>query len=139
MSWSVLFIYLLLDDSLIIHEKFGGYLAKYLDFQPMFYLRAEDFGELSVSILFGFLLFTFIGASYVFSGQIERHVSKHLFILIIFLAFFGVLVDMLHVAIPWGKTIFGFIEDGGEMLVISIIVWCVFELKTAAVNSASGK
>ena len=138
-SWSSLFMYLLFDDSLRIHEKFGGYLVKYFEFQPMFHLRAQDFGELSVSMLFGFLLFTFIGASYLFSDHIGKQVSKHLFILVIFLAFFGVLVDLLHIAIPWGKSIFGLIEDGGEMLIMSIIVWYVFELKTAPVNPANSK
>ena len=138
-AWSSLFIYLLFDDSLQVHEKFGGYLVKYFEFQPMFHLRAQDLGELSVSMLFGFLLFTFIGASYLFSDHIAKQVSKHLFILVIFLAFFGVLVDMLHIAIPWGKSLWVLIEDGGEMLVMSILVWYVLELKTASANPAISK
>jgi hypothetical protein len=133
-AWSSLFIYLLLDDSLQIHENFGGYLVNYFDFQPMFHLRAQDFGELSVSMLFGFLLFTFIGTSYLFSDTISKQISKYLFILVVSLAFFGVLVDMLHIAIPWGKSIWGLIEDGGEMLIMSIIVWYVFDLKTDLAN-----
>jgi hypothetical protein len=128
-AWSLLFMYLLLDDSLQIHENFGRYLVNYFDFHAMFYLRAQDFGELSVSMLFGFLLFTFIGISYLFSDHIAKQISKHLFILVMSVAFFGVLVDMLHIAIPWGKSIWGLIEDGGEMLIMSIIVWYVFDLK----------
>lgn len=129
-AWSLLFLYLLFDDSLQIHEKFGVYLANYFELHPMFHLRARDFGELIVSMLFGFLLFTFIGASYLFSDHIAKQVSKHLFILVMFVAFFGVLVDMLHIAIPWGDTLWGLIEDGGELLVMSIIVSYVFDLKT---------
>lgn len=128
-AWSSLFMYFLLDDSLKIHETFGTYLVNYFEFQPMFQLRAQDLGELGVSILFGLLLFTFISASYLFSDNVAKRISKHLFILVISVAFFGVIVDMLHTIIPWGKTLFGFIEDGGEMLVMSIIVWYVINLQ----------
>jgi len=128
-AWSSLFMYFLLDDSLKIHESFGIYLAKYFEFQPLFRLRAQDFGELSVSILFGIILFTFIGVSLLFSDNIAKRISKHLFLLVIAVAFFGVIIDMLHSIIPWGESLFGFIEDGGEMLVMSIIVWYVFNLR----------
>jgi len=128
-AWSSLFVYFLLDDSLRIHESFGIYLAKYFEFQSMFQLRAQDFGELLVSILFGLLLFTFIGVSYLFSDTVAKRISKHLFILVFSLAFFGVIGDMLHTIIPWGNSLFGFIEDGGEMLVMSIIVCYVFDLQ----------
>jgi len=134
LSWSLLFMYLLLDDSLQIHERFGAYLVKHFEFKPMFELRAQDFGELSVTMLFGFLLFTFIGASYLFSDNLEKQISKHLFILVVLLAFFGVLVDMLHIAIPWGKDIWGLIEDGGEMIIMSVIVWYTFGLGNSQVN-----
>lgn len=135
-AWSLLFVYLLLDDSLRIHESFGAYLVKYFEFQPMFHLRAQDFGELSVSMLFGSLLFTLIGVSYLFSDHVAKQVSKHLFILVMSVAFFGVVVDMLHMAIPWGKKLLGLIEDGGEMLVMSVIVWYVFDLKPDSKGSS---
>jgi hypothetical protein len=128
-AWSSLFMYFLLDDSLKIHESFGKYLAEYFEFQPMFQLRAQDFGELSVSIFFGLLLFTLIGVSYLFSDNVAKRISKYLLILVFSLAFFGVIVDMLHTIIPWGYSLIGFIEDGGEMLVMSIIVWYVFNLR----------
>ena len=44
-------------------------------------------------------------------------------------AFFGVVVDMLHAAMPWGRCVWGLVEDGGEMLMMSIIVWYVFDLE----------
>ena len=130
-AWFLLFMYLVLDDSLQIHEKFGGYLVRYFGFQPAFGLRAQDFGEFSVSILFGTLLFLLIGSAYLFSDFKEKQISKHLFILVIFLAFFGVLVDTFHraITIPWLEPIRELIEDGGEMLIMSIIVWYVFNLE----------
>ena len=138
-SWSLLFIYLLLDDSLQIHENLGHYLVIRFDFQPMLQLRAQDFGELSVSMFFGFFLFTFIGISYLFSDKFAKRISKYLLILVLFLAFFGVLVDMLHVAIPWGKPFFALLEDGGEMIIMSIIVWYVFDLKNTSMSHAAAK
>ena len=134
-AWTLLFIYLLCDDSLRIHEKFGHYLADYFEFKPMFQLRAQDFGELAVSIFFGFLLFTFIGISYLFSDNIAKQISKHLFILIMFLAFFGIVIDMLQIAISWGTAIWGLIEEGGEMLTMSVITWYVFNLEIEQKNA----
>jgi len=130
LAWSLLFMYLLLDDSLQIHEKLGRYLVDYFGLIPMFNLRAQDFGELSVSLFFGFVLFSFIGVSYLFCDHIAKKISKDLFVLVMSVAFFGVFVDMLHIAIPWGKGVFGLIEDGGEMLIMSVIVGYAFNLKT---------
>lgn len=136
-SWSLFFTYLLFDDSLRIHEKFGHYVADALELQPMFQLRAQDMGELIVSLLSSLLLFSIIGASYYFSDAVAKQVSKHLFILIMLLAFFGVFVDMLHAAITWNKVIWGLVEDGGEMIIMSIIVWYVFSLRDNPSNHAN--
>ena len=97
----------------------------------MFYLRAIDFGELIVSFFSGFILLTSIGVSLLFTDNYVKQTSKHLFFLLIMLAFFGIFVDMLHEALPWAKTIMGLIEDGGEMIVISITVWYTFGIETS--------
>jgi hypothetical protein len=128
-AWTVLYMYLLLDDSLEIHERLGRYLVKYFEIQPRFHLRAQDFGELSVSIFFGVLLFSFIGVAYLFSNGTAKRISKYLFILVMSVAFFGVIVDIIHTVMRWGRPIWELVEDGGEMLTMSIIVWYVFTLK----------
>lgn len=128
-SWSILFIYLLFDDAFQIHEIIGYYLIGYLDLQPKFLLRAQDFGELSVSLFFGILLFSFVGVAYFFSSRKAKQISKRLFILVMVLAFFGIIMDMLVIAIPWGKPIMILIEDGGEMLIMSVIVWYLIDLE----------
>ncbi|MEN8260835.1 MAG: hypothetical protein ABFS02_09660 [Pseudomonadota bacterium] len=127
-TWSALFAYLLIDDSLRVHEQFGNFVVEYFGFQPAFGLRAQDFAELSVSMFFGALLFLSIGGAYYLSDNKAKEISKHLVILIGVLVFFGVFVDMLHSMIPWGRRIFAMIEDGGEMLAMSLIVWYVFGL-----------
>lgn len=133
-AWSLLFGYLLIDDSVELHETLGRFLVNYFGFHPAFGLPAQVFGELTVCIFFGTLLFLFIGVAYFLSDSKAKEISKHLFILIVFLLFFGVVVDTIHSFISqkesiWGEvTIWGVIEDGGEMLIMSIIVWYVFGL-----------
>lgn len=135
LSWSFLFFYLLLDDSLQIHEIFGSHLVSYLEIQSKFNLRAQDFGELMISAIFGSLLFSFIGLSYFRSNKKRKIISKNILIMVTLLAFFGVFIDMLHSVISWGTAIWGLIEDSGEMFIMSIIVWYVFGLKEASPNS----
>ncbi|MBN2452867.1 MAG: hypothetical protein JXB40_01220 [Candidatus Omnitrophica bacterium] len=128
-SWALLFLYLLFDDVFQFHETLACYFASCLNLPSIFHLRAQDIGELGVSVFFGFLLFAFIWVLYLFSDRAAKQLSRHLFILVALLAFFGVLVDMLHIVLPWGESILALIEDGGEMLMMSIIVWYVFNLK----------
>lgn len=128
-SWSLLFMYFLLDDSLQVHETLGAYLASHYGLQPMLFLRAKDFGEIVVSMSSGLVLLILILVAYTFSDHAAKQASRHILALVMLLAFFGVVVDMIHIAIPWGKQIFGLIEDGGEMLIMSIIVWYVFDLR----------
>jgi hypothetical protein len=133
-AWSLLFIYLLIDDSLELHENFGRFLVNYFGFRPAFGLPAFVFGELTVSIFFGTLLFLFIAVAYFLSDSKAKEISRHLFILILLLVFFGIILDTFHVFISWDESkwgdvsILGVIEDGGEMLIMSIIVWYVFKL-----------
>jgi len=128
-AWSLLFLYLLIDDAIAFHEKVGNYLTNYIEFKPVFNLKPADIGELCASAVFGFFLFASIFVSYLFSSPGEKKISKQLFILVLILAFFGVFFDMLHVAIHWGESVWGIIEDGGEMLVISVMVWFIFDLE----------
>ena len=100
-SWACLFLYLLLDDSLQIHENLGVCLAEHFTLEPLLGLRARDFGEIAVS------------------------------------AFFGIFVDMLHVALPDVPGL-AVLEDGGEMVVMSLIVWYVFNLEWARSPSEVG-
>jgi hypothetical protein len=127
-AWAMLFTYFLLDDALEIHEKYGLYISRYFDFIPMFNLRAEDFGELCISFIFGLTIFSLIAKTYLSTDREAKIFSRGLFILVMLLAFFGIFVDMLHIAIPWKKSIWGLIEDGGEMLVMSFILIYVFNL-----------
>ena len=136
LSWSLLFLYLLLDDSAQIHENVGSYLVTEFDIQPLFGLRAQDFGELGVSLFFAGILFSFIAISFYFSNKFAKKISIHLFLMVMVLAFFGVVLDMVHMFFNqemWSNAIFELLEDGGEMIIMSIIVWYVFKIKPSAI------
>ncbi len=126
--WGLFFLYLLLDDSLSLHETYGVCLADYFNLQAQFNLRAEDFGELLIFAFFGFLFFIFIVFSSLRTDLKGKMITRHLFLLILVLVFFGVCIDLLHIATPYHENKFAVMEDGGEMLTMSFIFAYVFNL-----------
>ncbi|TGV01586.1 hypothetical protein [Flavivirga rizhaonensis] len=127
--WAMFFLYVLLDDSLSLHEVYGVYLADYFNFQPKFNLRAEDFGELLIFLSIGVLFFISIIFAFFKTDLMGRLVTRNLFILILILAFFAIFVDQLHIMVPSGKNKFAVLEDGGEMLIMSFIFIYALSLK----------
>ena len=134
--WTFFFGYLLADDMLQIHETGGEMIAAHLNFASGFGLRAKDLGELTVTLAVAIVLFLALGLTYWHSNPRFRKVSMDILLLLAGLAFFGVALDMLHVMVynvealgSWasifGEAI-GLIEDGGEMLVMSLMVWYLF-------------
>lgn len=123
--WIPVFIYLLLDDSLRIHETGGGILVRTLGLQNMFALRAQDYGELLVVAIAGALLAIPLVIGYYKGTQLTKSIYRLLLCLVILLAIVGVGIDMLHIAarrIYSGYDFIAIIEDGGEMIVVSLIV-----------------
>ncbi|GEM_PF-423035 len=136
-AWGVFFTYLLFDDALAIHEKVGERIARNLTMIPPLGLRLQDIGELAVTGVAGAFLLSFVLVSYRYGPKTFRKMSHDLFPLIFALAFFGVFVDMLHISIqPGWKTnqVLTVIEDGGEMIIASIICWYIFLLSVRDEN-----
>jgi len=134
--WSLLFLYLLADDAFSMHEVLGEHIAISLNFVPALGLRPVDFGELATTAVIVSLFLSILGWFYVSGSDHFRDVSRKLFLLLVALAFFGVFVDMLHVAlmrVDWRITfLLVVVEDGGELLVMSLIAWYVFVLNERA-------
>ena len=78
LAWTLLFSYLLLDDSLSIHEIVGSQLGEFFQFQNVFGLRAVDLGEILVSATVGIGFLIFIGWAYSQSNSTERKYGKFL-------------------------------------------------------------
>lgn len=129
-TFAVIFVYFLFDDALKFHENFGEMLADWMSLQPAFGLRVVDFGELLVSALFGLLFLAAIGLSFYLSEARARSIGAALVVLIIGMAFFGVALDMLEIITrnPTAAELLRIAEDGGEMLMMSIITWFVYRL-----------
>jgi hypothetical protein len=130
LGWSLLFFYVLLDDSLTIHETLGEIATERLALQPVFNLRAVDFGEFIVSACIGLFFLFFLAIAYRFASRIPREASRYLIIMLFVLAAFGIAVDMLHSLLRFSllwEPLLGTLEDAGEMIVMSVIAGFVFK------------
>ena len=129
--WSVFFSFLLLDDSLQFHERLGTGIGRSLDIESFFGLDGHVVGEILASAAFG-IVFLIPILSLTFLSRKNRigdweHAS--LFFLTICLVFFGVAIDALKNYVPNLEFIFDVVEDGGEMIVLSIVAWFVYVIR----------
>lgn len=131
LSWSVLAAYLMVDDFLQLHERLGRMVTDYFEMVPALSLRAQDFGELVFVALIGGFLLMFVALAYWKGSQKMRTIAHHFVMILISLVIFGVFFDMVQVMVLGNDllfNIFGTIEDGGEMVIMSIFCWYVFYL-----------
>jgi len=126
--WSLLFGYLLVDDLFALHERLGARIAGHYGLPPMLALRPQDLGELAVTAVAVGFFAILVGVGYYRADAAARSFSRSLLGLLLVLAFFGVVVDMIHVMIahPAWTLAIDIVEDGGEMVVMSGIVSFVF-------------
>lgn len=129
--WAILFLFLMFDDALKLHERVGGLIAYKYEYISLFGLRPQDFGELTYLIIVGVSSLVLLLLFYIRGSGKFRQSTKQLFLLIIVLAFFGVIADILQqLTAEWRyiKELVGIVEDGGEMVAMSIITWYVYVL-----------
>jgi len=128
-AWMLLFVYLLCDDALQVHEHAGYAVAQSLGLSGAFGLRAQDLGELAISAAVGGTLLGAIVWLCVRGTRDVRNASLDLGLLLAALVFFGVFVDMLHILAggPTALVALGTLEDGGEMLAMSAA--CAYALQ----------
>lgn len=135
--WAVLFGYLLLDDSMEIHETAGAHVQDMLPFDLS--RGGQDLEEMIVSIVAGALFLLAGVAAYRFADKKARTASLYLLLLLGLLAFFGVVTDVLHGILVYGRPtispvvdpLFIAVEDGGEMVVMSCMVLFVLLLASS--------
>lgn len=131
LALALFFLALLIDDSLELHEAFGFFTEESLGRYAAFGLRPKDVGEL---VFFGGLLVIAIIAftiAYRRTDGADRNLVRDLILLTVLLAFFGVGMDMVHIILMTSldgtggriaQGLAGAIEDGGEMIVFSLIL-----------------
>jgi hypothetical protein len=131
LSLALIFLLLLVDDSLELHEQLGTAVKDRLGFGGGFGLRPDDLGELTIWAGYGGLCFGLFAIGYRRSTPAERRLG-HVFLFgIAALAGFGIVVDMLGVAVyDLGRGnlnrairfFFDRLEDGGELVVASLLL-----------------
>lgn len=131
LTWTSVFAYFLLDDSLRVHERLGRHVAKALDFAPIGGLRLQDYGEAIVSGVAAVVLLGPLVLAYRNGPVRFRKLTHDLGLLVLMMAFFGVFMDAVDVTITeqvdeFIHFLMGMFEDGGEMLVASLLLWYVF-------------
>ena len=131
-SWSIVFLYFLADDCLAIHETLGALVASRVNFELPLGLEPVDFGDLVTLGSSAAALAILVFAAQLGAGRNVKRDFMELVALAMVLGFFGVAVDLLHgllKADPLLDFLLGTLEDGGEMIVASVLVWYGFKLQ----------
>jgi hypothetical protein len=117
-GWTALYVLVLADDSLQLHERGGRLLVAWLHLPSVVGLRPQDLGEIMTWAVLG------VPASAAVALGWWRTSGRHRLIGMLFampfaaLLFFGMGVDALHELVKG----LGIIEDGGEMVSIAAAV-----------------
>jgi hypothetical protein len=132
--WTALVAYLVVDNAFAVHEEMGGLLARILGLPRVGSLRPVDFGELA------FLGLVAAAASLGIIGILRsafpraRRLTWALSACLLALAFFGVGVDLVHRLVSRTRLepAAAVVEDGGELLMTSALLWIVWKSYAAA-------
>ena len=131
-SWVLVFTYILFDDALRLHERIGGVVSQNFTGTLPFGMGYQDLGELIVFGCAGVIVMSAVSLAYRYGSQTFRVVTHNLLFLFAAMVFFGAFVDMGHNAFTDENTnwkvmmLLGVFEDGGEMVVGSLMLWYVY-------------
>ncbi|RKR04257.1 hypothetical protein C7446_1461 [Kushneria sinocarnis] len=135
-GWVLLFAYFLLDDSMSLHEHLGNTLVQSLALSETAGLRAQDLGEILSVLLIAGVIFPLIGLGYWLEDRSNRGGVHRLMMAVVVLVACGVGVDMLHEALP-GDLIWVLLEDGGELVAMSLALYVALSLRFALERNAA--
>ncbi|MBN8629553.1 MAG: hypothetical protein J0L76_01710 [Rhodobacterales bacterium] len=146
--WALVFMMVLVDDSLQFHETIGYMLKGSLPLPPSLAPQSEDIAEVLVFGAMGVIAVLLTATLFTRNGAIARALSIRLMLIIVFLAFFGVGLDFLHQIIAglsegtfeanFLPQVFGLLEDGGEMITASVATAFVLTLPGLETSGTKG-
>jgi hypothetical protein len=124
LAWAGLLLFVLVDDSMSIHERAGNRLAAGFGLQGWGSLRANHVGEL---IFFGcaaLVCAAVLASAWYFGREEDRRLSRALIVWFGALGFCAVVLDAVS-SLARGSNLAelaAIVEDGGEMVVMSMFV-----------------
>lgn len=134
--WAYLFLFLVADDALLLHERIGKRVALFLHFPSIGDLRPVDLGELAVWGFAGAVLGLLLLRSYLKTDRAYRRDSWWLLGATATLAFPAVILDMVDIVIwkMFGGADLSFILDdveaGGELMAMTLMLWVAVRVAT---------
>jgi hypothetical protein len=133
-SWALVFLFLLADDSMQLHENVGTWLGERYGLPAPLGLRPNDIGELLFVATAGLIMLAVVGVAAWRGTEQSRRVTRDLAMLMISLAVVGILLDVIHVIAYFGESLLAqvllVVEDGGEMIVMSAMTAYAFHVAT---------
>lgn len=124
LCWGLLMLFLLADDALWLHERYGGDLARALGLPSISGMKPEDLGELIYAAGVTAVLALGVMACWVYDRRVWRRLSVCLAVCYGILGAFGMGLDSLDELIPvLGGPFISTLEDVGEMFAVSLMVW----------------
>ena len=127
--WGALFVLLAIDDLSAAREIAAGAISMELELAPIFGLRPRDVGELLIFAVVGAVLVMPIVLGQLFAGPHAKAFGRSMLLLLLAFGAFTVVFDVISgVARPhptWNRMA-AIVEEGGEMVVMSVIVAFVF-------------
>jgi hypothetical protein len=139
-AWAATFVIVGLDDLLEIHENGGLKVSEAFELPEVAGLRGQDLGEL-IPLLIA------IAVTVRNADSRGRRDTVTFFVLMAALVFFAAGLDALHMAgtdditTMWDVTPAGVIEDGGELVMLSLLASSAFaarRVRQSPVADAAG-
>ena len=128
-AWALTLAVAVADDALMLHENGGEALVDALNLPAGAYTLAE----LAVWAGMAAILLPVLVLTHRAGDRSARATSWRLGVLLVALSFFAAVVDILD--IPWGA---GVIEDGGELIVSTLILVAVIDASAWPSSESSG-
>jgi hypothetical protein len=123
-AWALIFLFVVLDDSLKIHEKVASDIIATFVLPALPGLRPKDSAEMLVWAMSGSVLLGILWWGFAWSQRGARTAGAVLALNFSVLVFFAIGIDMIHVAFSNTSAVafvlLPILEDGGEMLSIGL-------------------